>query len=889
MSYIKNTYSDFNDTKKNRIMENYVANIYNLFLLAEKDKNNIKNYYNSVVDQLQRELYNKTMELEQKNNELSTMEHKENIDISKFPEKCNSYYKNKLNDELLDSKYKSSIDALKLRLTKNIDKQERDYLKQRIIALSNECKIKKTINDMIINYDCNQLSQLLKTNDMSGGSKNNTSNIEYKISKYSKKFNDNFENDTYYNKLNQYIEELSGGSYNNIVTPTIDNILKNRYSLITNIPSFKNLKTDIPSDNCISSIDNENIDIYKSTTLNSNYFCIKNLLINHNKYIQNKLLYDLKYNSKGGATDIFAHFTLNQKLDYNDEGIKNVLYHLICDYVVFELTSLFSEYKYKLQKQFPNKIMDNDIKLIYKGGNTTRLYIRIMLEQLKSKNKNTQYSYLTDFYNTMKYGDLDFHLFIDYDNLKKQISSNSLDEIYKQCQQIVSLGLYKIKCTLNDLFNTELSKKYIEYLKDAFNNDKFKNEVIGKFINEYNEHTDKNMIKSFNLHEIKSYNYKYTFDNDKITTDYNNSKLYDDSFIVTNGKLFNNNMSIKNIDKISSFFANNDLTEFIPEYLTPNNLRIIFIDKLKLIRFKYVACLSLYRLKFENILTYKITLDDNIHKIDSFKIPIEYVDVSIINNEDTSNGSSKIFINNDRKYIDIDYKSYGNIAKISLPSPEYMFFDIAKMLFIEPIFAWGNPKYEKRMSRLFLLSIITCLNENITISNIIAHFNKLKQLLLEFSNKTIDDKYILLMNKINTNKIMIDMIQLDNTDGNILQLTQEYTNFYLDKIISNYFDSIIFLKYLNLKNGEKINDNHMNYCRKSFKIVNEFRTTDGTEIMDFENLNKFKSGIADHNGNIIKYENSIINKIDDMINILNEIGTNQNTFKIDYSQINCLS
>ena len=899
------------------IVQNSLNNIFNMYLNAEAHRQRLLNENNNNNSQIKHtlELSNQTnANLMACNNNTA----KTKMLIDKFDSKCSNYFQFKKRFDLVLKQLKISSSLLSLRFKNSTDNEEKYYLKQKIIASNNELIIRKKLNKMINDFDCKRLKNFMLPYELVGGDQSNQTNqsdsnseIEYKISKYADRFSADTFNPLYKKKLESYIDDLQGGAYNNninITIPAIDNILNNKFSLITNIPAFQGLKKPIRPELCLNSLDDyDDEQSYNMDVFDLPYNCIKNPLTNNPNYSFNKLTYNFKRDTKAISTDTFMQETLSPNL-----------YALLCDYCTFELTATVSEFVNKLNSKLApaKKLAPHDLVLMYKGGNTTRLYIKTLLNTLKRINPANNFTSLKNILSKLTVGDWDYNISIDFPSLRtKGFTDAEINQLMDQCRQVVLLGLYKIKAVLTELFETSLSEEYIKSLKLKYHGPNYTTK-IQDYINDFNVLANKPYnIESVNISQIKTAN--YLVDNGLIKFDQNNKSLNVASIAVSDDNLVKNNpadplnnIQIKNVDSIVAFFSDQNLNEYIPDFLTPNNFAITYVNPLNFHRFRSYMSFSLYRLKFNNALVMNLKKDSNPRDVPlKMKIPVELVDISMSLPTDNLYLFKQVYMRNVapagapggappaapkfNKFIDLEYTSNTNKANLSIPSPEYMFYDICAMLFVNQMVVWEDHKYFKRIERISYLAIICELMAGRTIDQLIADYNALLAFYQNLSaqNTSLDVVYNIINDAAYPNKL--NEVKLNTgtpSEARVLQLTNPLINFYLDKFIANYLEMIVMLKYITLNPAQYPAFPFNDYCTKQFKVSRDIDAgqtiTEITDLIGFARLQD-PVKIAENYTELKKYEAKMIELIGGIIIVLNEIkASGINNVVFDFNTIN---
>ena len=542
--------------------------------------------------------------------------------------------------------------------------------------------------------------------------------------------------------------------------------------------------------------------------------------------------------------------------------------------------------------------------------------------------------------------------------MKTQFVVSSLKSLVEYENKINSLKKYennnvKIKTTIIDanIYNNKMDYSNIDYSKvDLSDLDK-----IG-------EHAEK-------LKGIGKRNMEIT------------KTLFKDSYIIVdkpilvetlnNGKkIENSEKNRKNIDSVVTFFSNKHLTEFIPSSMFEfNNLHIVYSDMLFFYRHKTMINFSLFRLKFNNTMRLLVSKNkdgevssemnnkcpennknNQNKKCELIKIPIEIVDLSVLSIDDNRQDFDYLFFQKKEngeidKYTKIEYSIDDNLSddtrknkstkstKLTfnvdtyIPSANYMFYDIAEMLFADNMFIWEDKKYEKRIRRLMYLSMICELSNKKPINALLSEYQEFNALFVNFNRilgefiqrsektnfieqiyeKIKNDKENPMIIKSNEQMITRDINNLRETK--LMALKEKKINFFIDKFISNYYETIILIKYFKdtyasvLTTSSKLSDEHFEYCKyqnelleliKNKKIV-KHRMVDGNEYnagVDYNGIDEYKTqdAINEMMKKLHEYHDEIIKHTGEIIRILNNM-LKQNIQKINKFDLsaNCLN
>ena len=885
--------------------------IQKLILIINNLSTKIKKYDNNIVTK------NTHIENENKNDneneiKLANMKDKYNNQITNIMSKmgdnlyntCVEYFYNKDDNIIMFDKHISEYNLILLELDKKYSKVlEPDNiirLNMKGTAILFKILIMSKIHESNIKYNCKIIRDETNTNILIGGNNMNFDNINYKLGKYISK--DNL-NPKYLKKIEYYIDQLGGNELNQ---PSIKFILSDKFHLITDIEKYKHIKefdleNNINYDKCIDQLDTafgfgfDNVmPMYKINYLNQMYGCIKKptnfdqIKLNESKY------FGILQPLKGAVTELFMYDILY------DSNEKYESYKILCEYIYYELMSLIHEFISEYNIINSTNLTTDDISLLYKSGNTTRMYISLFYNSLVNKNINAEkLKPLKNILDVYKVGDFDYNIKINYKSLiDKKFTKNQLDKIINYLNKIIILGLHKIKKTLQKYFNTDISTRYANNIDKIITNTLIE---INENLNNINiNSTDKEKINKISYKEIRTFNYK--IQNTIVTGSYNNTDLYKESYIVYPNKI--NNIIL--LDKVNSFLYNNDLNEFLPDILEKDNIYIAYINNI-IFYGKIYGSFILYRLKFNNNITllYEMKNDGSINEINK-SIPIELIDISINDYYDSKsymiytlflrsgkNNKYSSYLHNSSITTHSLFKSIKKLDNnIKLPSAEYMYYDIILILFIENIFVWYDRKYKKRFNRLFILLLISLLNYDkyhLKVKDIKKMFT---ELLSFFKNESTKDLYTKTNNIINDKSIDFLDVIVDEIDRKknirLLCFNNPKIHLLVDYIISGYYETILILN--NIKPICKQSDEIDKHCKHVLRLSKECDTNPNiyTEINGFIRIPKF-SKLLDaydtYTTELNKFIEIIINILNDIISIIDVIDDD---FKFNIEQLDNL-
>ena len=872
-------------------------NIENVLIQIINKLKHKKEKYINMQDVTGNEYTNKINEYTNKINEYEKQFKLISNNITEFNEQCENYIDENHNNELISKlKFNNNFIIKNLKNTPNTSDKYL-YLFNKYIVNNLETQLLLNLNDKKDKWKCTLINKNFEPKNHIGGGniKNNdikNNDIKNKIIKYSKKYSIT-KKDIYKNKMQEYFNLIGGTNSINLFNNNIDDIINNKFNDITDIinrefshltDAFEKIKYTTETKNVYSPITNTicSVDKEKNKMVKNNSSCSCEYVLDENgkleeiNYLFNKLF-------KGDSTDAFMQDILDNKY-----------YVMLSNYILIELQTNLSEYIYKYNIKNATKQLDiyKDIVVLYKGGNTVRIHFNSFLNVIKKLIPDIEFAKDGIFdINLLKLGDWDFNISINYKELlTKGFTIHELDNIYNNIKQIVIISLFKIKKNLKDLLNSELSYNFTKKILD-----KLQTKTYNDYIEEYNKTSVANSIQQMTFTKLKTFNYIYDANTNELKLDFDNKPIEKYSFQrISNSKEYGiNNVSINNL---YTMFSNEHMTEFLPDFLMPNNIYISLLDELKFHKARGITNFILYRMKFNNIayinkLIKNKTTGEETNEETQYNLGIEMIDVSISSINDTKLSSQSFTMRKENpKYTNLkNYKIYDEQKiNIDIPSMYYMFFDVSDMLFVESIFPFEAKKYEKRIRRLLLLSLICIYNEEEETNAIINYFTNFKIVINMNKDLLINDKY---------NNIPHDNINIlpmhkhnnqDYTEFNILKLKNETIYFYIDIFLENYYHCILIITYL-LNNP--IEQKYIDLCNSVFlksKKLEEGINFTPTSIMPFSEYQKADQ-INNYIEELTEYEKYLIKSIDEILNFLEKLkGEGIKNIKSDYSDLSQL-
>jgi hypothetical protein len=513
--------------------------------------------------------------------------------------------------------------------------------------------------------------------------------------------------------------------------------------------------------------------------------------------------YDADYDKSENKSQMIKKKIMDKVTDFVTENffINPVKYYNFIHIIINIFENAID--KYIIQKQNKTGMdLKDKIIFIFKGGNLLRA---VFLKYTSLLPINIRDKLLNEYGEYFKSSDLDFQIFID-----PYIGKKIYYEIYNDMINLSYLCLNRLR----NYYTQNLSEIFDFYnLKDIKKKELLLN--LEEKINKSDLFTDNEIpdnpyygakivnLQFYDIHTHPEINELYlnNKDNPDFFVDVNlvSSKKNKEFLNVVTGHVVNNNFPRKDFYLTTNKFKENGKfhENFIASILKHNELNIdqnyidiIHPDKKNSsefyttindsIQFKTVK-FSLMRTKF-NLIAY-IKFSDN--KYGAIHLPGELIDISMSAFEDSKiRHLNKILKNNFVRYNFVNQNSNYKINsfKYNSYSLENYIDDIITILFVDNDYPWADIKYEKRLHRVFILSItqLFSLEKNKFILNNVNQLNKVVDLL----NSIFDKTKLLLNNNFNYNDIneLLDILtKLDLKSFGIFQIIN-YIKQILEKI-----------------------------------------------------------------------------------------------------------
>jgi hypothetical protein len=484
--------------------------------------------------------------------------------------------------------------------------------------------------------------------------------------------------------------------------------------------------------------------------------------------------------------DINHDADYNKSPDIKSANIKKKLMDIVTDFInenfliepikyynfIYIIINIFESAINKyITKRYNETGIDLKDKIIFvfKGGNLLRA---IFLRYISLLPLNIRDRLLNEYGENFKSSDLDFQIFID-----PYIKKEEYEKVYNDMINLAYLCLNRLR----NYYTQNLSEIFDFYnLKDIKKKELLLN--LEKKMNKSDLFTDNNIpnnpyygakivnLQFYNIHTHPEINESYLnnknnpdFFVDPITNPQNK-----EFFNIVSGHIINNNFPRKDFYLTNKKFKqDNKLHEnFIATILKHNELNTdqnyindIHPDKKNTsefyttindsVAFRTVK-FSLIRTKL-NIIAY---IQFSNGKFGAVHVPGELIDISISAYEDFKiKQLDKILKNNFIRYKYVNQNSNYKINSFEYNSYSLKNYieDLITILFIDNEYPWMDNKYEKRLHRIFILSIteLFSLDKNKFIFNGNNQLNEIIKLL----NSIFDETKLILNMNINYNDI----------------------------------------------------------------------------------------------------------------------------------------
>jgi len=523
----------------------------------------------------------------------------------------------------------------------------------------------------------------------------------------------------------------------------------------------------------------------------------------------------------------FTDFYMKYGLQKDDLKISTNYVYFLLNYTTQVLIEKLINVNYFGEKTV---LLQDKIKLLYKGGNTTRLLVRSFTDNVTKQLKNKHIDSVSNALNKLNsiiqksnIGDWDYNVSINYDYLKKH---NYDDGELLTLVKLVSQSFYYTASYIKTQLHTMLmSKINIDNLAENIQGFMFNNDMqdfLDHFVNTYN-HSD---IKAPG-EEINSMSVDKVCIFDKIINknQISTMKLSDlgiidrKSFIYNTSDELIDNQTMDTYIETDQPFIDTKLAVVIPEIMPTDNIYLVYMNHLVLMKKYKVSSFNLLRVKINNEIKFNVNIkNDDVDTSRSKKmfVNFELVDVSVSTPYDNIITWINLYFYPDTVNM-VDYHIKNSnfpdqkiITKV--PSPQYMFGDIAVILFEEHPFIWHDQKYAKRIQRLFILILLSFYQDGLTTNDIYEIYSNIETLFrhltaadnLRSRLEIFQGQYNIIVNphgnKINENSRVYygDKYHELNIEHLLLRIKSDspYHYKYIEFLLSNYIRMILIGNYI---------------------------------------------------------------------------------------------
>jgi hypothetical protein len=402
------------------------------------------------------------------------------------------------------------------------------------------------------------------------------------------------------------------------------------------------------------------------------------------------------------------------------------MYSNLTNFIFFSFDYTINFFKVEiLKKQIfgeKTKFIKDSVNLLYKSGGTTRCLLNYFFELNKDKLNDCDIEACVDAKKTIedtmknyKLGDWDYQCNINYIELKdKGYNNDELLKLVNYLEKTLLICLTFIKKKLKVFVTSEkfMDKAASIYYDTYFVNNATVLEKIENYIKEYNIIYPLNTIQNINIDHIYITGYKISKNGTELITDDEKKIIRKHSFVSNkNSKIIKK--TIDSVDYVATdfieldhFLKRNNLEEYFPFLpLHHDSIYISHTTNLDFIKGYLMSNFILFREKINSVIELTITRTDGTPKKILRNIGIEIIDMSIPTIHSNRQKFSDFFRENKKKFVPVKIIYRDISLETFIPSPYFMFADMCVMLFRGSVLGWTAAKYEKRIKRLFYITL----------------------------------------------------------------------------------------------------------------------------------------------------------------------------------------
>ncbi|VBB18189.1 hypothetical protein YASMINEVIRUS_652 [Yasminevirus sp. GU-2018] len=624
--------------------------------------------------------------------------------------------------------------------------------------------------------------------------------------------------------------EQYGGGYllNDQISANVEAIVRGDYKLMSEMDKVKNMSYSL--DNCIdadSLFDDPASGAfpmyYKQGRKMKCFIRQPNVT---DKDLEKDTEYKFKKQFSLDLTDIFMQKTLTPE----DLSVATNYIYYTFDFALSKLLDvLVKDGKFGAKTE----LLTDHVYLLYKGGNTTRLLLKNFVRETKHliglRGHSTAaitdaVSKLDELVGGFNIGDWDYMMKIDFDYLKANgFTDPELNELIMLLMQTFYYVASYIKEKISDLLKSKgntfrYSQAIQDYIKDKGTTDK-----ITSFVQEYNKFTKTgpNTIDDMKIKDVIVYDNAVTTDKIDHLDRARLIEIYRDSFAFKiTGKLKNykgKRVTYAEYFEVDAPFVDETNMTYLPEHLSEDVVYIAYMSNLGFCRRYALSSFNLIRLKVLNMLNFDMKFTGHAGPVEkTMFVNAELVDCSVSNVNDCKGVYNNHYYYPGHEDMEtahiVDEAFKKERVEVKIPSVQMMFADICHMLFTENLFVWEDPKYAKRIKRLFFLSLPCMYKDNMRTKQILAGYRTMQQLFKDLNAiPDIDGKLALLNGHYDIvispyNALINDKTQHNVTPafmalGTVHRLVviapgSPYKIRYLEYLLANYIRMLIIAKYI---------------------------------------------------------------------------------------------
>ncbi len=577
--------------------------------------------------------------------------------------------------------------------------------------------------------------------------------------------------------------------------------------------------------------------------------CVKQTDLIFEKSVSNMDTYkgDLKVGcfSLGNTTASYV-FRSGLKNMMTELFIKNLgptpLFELFTIKIIDNMNGLVKQYIKNYNLTNKDKLKDNDIVYLYKGGNIIRMHIDKTLNAIGSQSiyKCTLTENVMDMIRTVKevkskqkYGDWDMSFYIN-----NHLPVDIFNKIKHDLNKLLLALLQKLRLEFADLIYNDYHSLFLELVAD----------IQATYFGDEVQNTIKNYDPDVELISITSMGFEIKKNS---ICKVNRIKKNSSATIKEDSIKHNGQKAVMYYIELDKLLNGNDGVDT----LNASDLYVTSTEDIQIISGGFQNHFLIDRLKMHNTALFRKNGVDTI-----LSLPYELIDAVITERDD----ALAIYIHDNLSKINgPTVESYLHMENYySLPSVQYLYFDLDALLTAQSIFIWEDKKYGKRLFRWALTALSSSIRDGFETKKIWTVLRNLFNFFTKMSFTT--DKFweIKKMFKIVNNKIEL-------TDDN-------YDIIYFKRILIHYLHCITCVTYIFFHHTnttyEKytyFDDVYKNYGHEVFKHSINFKEVPGAMFLTKQFSIYTEHDMEYYRVLIADFEKLMLEYIGQMIKIIN--------------------